>query len=399
MRSSGHKSSKLTLFSIVFVDLLGFGIMIPMLPFYARDLGASAFEIGLLMAAYSIVQFFSAPLWGKASDSFGRKPILMWTVFGQAVCFAIAALAGSYWILLVSRALAGGFGGNISAASAYMADITSTEDRAKGMGLIGAAIGLGFVFGPAIGGILVQWSYEWPSWAAAILSILNFFAISLFLVEPLRNGNQRTKNRRSFSLQDIRAVASQIDLIRPIVIFFLFTFAFVQLEVSFGLLVVDRFLFSERTAGLLLAGVGLMMALVQATMVGRLVKFWGEGPLIFMGSFLLAGGLFQLSLAQSPLGLAVALFALALGYSLANPSLMSFVSKKAGRDRYGSVMGIYQSGGSAARAIAPLFAGGLYAASGAYPSLLGGVLVLAAAVICLLPPSGFLRSDVSRPKP
>lgn len=371
--------------------------MIPMLPFYARSLGASAFEIGLLMAAYSIVQFFAAPVWGRASDIYGRRKILLLTVWGQAIAFVIAALAQSFWILLLSRALAGGFGGNISTASAYMADITTPETRAKGMGLIGAAFGLGFVFGPAIGGLLIPFGYEWPSWAAAFLGFANVIAIWKVLPEPLREREQREKNRRKLSLKDLRLVLNQRRLMIPIGIFFLFTAAFVQMEVTFGLFVVDQLHFTERSAGLLLAGVGLIMAFIQGGAVGRLSQRFGEVRLILVGSAFLSVGLFLLAQSRSLNALLLSLFFLAMGYSLSNPCLMSFVSKAAGSDRYGGVMGIYQAGGSLARIISPLAAGYLYKLQVSYPSHLGGILVGIGFVIWLLSSPGFFRKDVPRP--
>src|SRR3989338_6815434 len=157
------KKARLILFLIVFIDLLGFGIMIPMLPFYSLSFGANATQIGALMFVYSFMQIFVAPVWGNLSDRFGRRPILLITILGQAVALLWGGFATSYFILLLTRVFAGVFAANISTASAYMADITKPEERAKGMGLIGAAFGLGFVFGPAIGGLLISYGYEWPS--------------------------------------------------------------------------------------------------------------------------------------------------------------------------------------------------------------------------------------------
>lgn len=370
--------------------------MIPMLPFYAREMGASAVEIGWLMAAYSIVQFFMAPVWGRASDIHGRKSILFLTVAGQAFSFFMAALAPGFLFLLLSRALAGGFGGNISAASAMMADLTGPKDRAKGMGLIGAAIGLGFVFGPALGGVLIQWDYTWPSWAAGILACFNLFLVFFLLKEPLKKKIERSSNRRSFSFEGLGLVFKERNLFKACLMFFLFTAAFVQLEVSFGLLVVDRFSLSERSAGLLLGGVGLVMAFVQGGLVGRLATRFGEKLLIVFGSLFLAFGLLQLYLAANLVSLGLSLSFLALGYSLANPSLMSFASKTAGQERYGTVMGVYQSGGSLARALAPLAAGYFYGLHSGYPSLFGASLVLFGLAVWVLARPGFLRSDMSR---
>lgn len=377
------KSSKGVLFLIVFVDLLGFGIMIPMLPFYARDFGASAAEIGALMFVYSLLQFFLSPGWGRLSDRFGRRPILLLTIFGQGLAFVYAAFSPSYFHLLLSRILAGAFSANISTASAYMADITKPEERAKGMGLIGAAFGIGFVFGPAIGGLLIPYGYEMPSLAAAALCFVNLGLAYLILAEPIAKAERRAQNRIKRSWAFINSTMNQRRFFVPIFLFFLLTLAFTQLEIAFGLFVLDQFKFDERTAGLLLAFVGIVMAIVQGGFIGKLSKAMGEHKLILLGTSLGFMGLVGLVLTESVYSLITALVVMAVGYSLTNPCLSAVTSKAAKSGEQGGVLGVYQSGGSLARILGPLTAGFLYDWDLRYPFLVGAGFLLIAFFVWL----------------
>jgi len=377
------KNSKLIIFLVVFIDLLGFGVMIPMLPFYARFFGADALQIGWLMFVYSFMQMFVAPVWGQLSDRYGRRPILLLTILGQSAAFFWAGFSHSYTSLLLSRVLAGIFAANISTASAYMADITSREERAKGMGLIGAAYGLGFIFGPAIGGLLISKGYQWPSLFAGILSAVNFSWAFFALREPAVTRTDRAANRRKFDWILFKQIFSIKGILIPILIFFLLTFAFVQLEITFGLFVVDRFRLTERDAGILLAGMGLVMALIQGGLIGRLVKKYGEFAMVELGVPFIMFGLLGLIFSPSLLWLILSLCLMALGYSLTNPCLSALTSKAAPQEKQGGVLGLYQSSGSAARILAPPIAGELYKwrITGAFT---GGVVIIFLAKLVLL---------------
>lgn len=352
-----------------------------MLPFYARSFQASAFDIGLLMGVYSLLQFFVAPYWGQLSDKVGRRPVLLLTIAGQALAFFVAAFAPTFLILLLSRMLAGAFAANISTANAYMADITSLEDRAKGMGILGAAFGLGFIFGPALGGFLIQYGVEWPSIAAGVLGTLNFVYAFFVLKEPLRDQEKRLANRRRLSWEGINQVLSQTKYFTPTLLFFLFTMAFVQLEICFGLYVLDQFGFSEKQAGYSLAGMGFIMALVQGGLVGKLVKKLGEAKLISMGSVLTVLGLVGIARFESMTLFFVALGVVAIGYSLVNPCLSATISKRAPQDEQGKILGIYQSAASLGRIIAPLSAGFLYDLNIQFPFISGAFLILVGVAI------------------
>lgn len=375
------KNPKLLIFSVVFIDLLGFGIMIPMLPFYARHFGADAMEIGFLMFVYSFMQFFLSPYWGRLSDRYGRRPVLLTTIFGQGLAFMIAAFAPSYFILLVSRIFAGAFSANISTANAYMADVTSKEERAKGMGLIGAAFGLGFVFGPAIGGISISYGYYIPSLIAGCLAFANFLWAYKILREPDRSVDERAQNRRRLSVEGINKILSQPKFFVPILSFFLITFAFVQLEITFGLFVLDQFQMDERQAGLLLAFLGVVMAIVQGGLLGKILKFVSEENLVLMGCGFIVLALGSLFFLDQVSVLIVSLVVLAFGYSLANPCLSAITSKSARSENQGTVLGVYQSGASLARVLGPLAAGFLYDSGRRLPFFAGASIVLLAGLV------------------
>jgi MFS family permease len=375
------RRSRLTIALVVFVDLLGFGILIPMLPFFVRSFGLGAFELGLLMSIYSVLQIFAAPFWGKLSDRWGRRPILLLTIGGQGLSFLLAAFSTSYEMLFVSRMLAGLFAGNISTASAYMADITSSADRAKGMGLIGAAFGLGFTLGPAISGIVLPLGYAFPSLVAATLSAVNLVGAYFFLKEPERDREARSHNRRKIHWELLWGLISKPITLRIILVFFLMTFAFVQLEINLALFVVDVFFFSETQAVYLLAGFGVLMALVQGAAVGPFVGSFGEKKVFFMGVLGMALGLLLVSQTTSQEILLMGLGIVALGYSFSNPCLAALLSKNVNQNEQGSYLGIYHSGGSLARAGGPLLAGWAFQAEKRLPFLIAFTILLLIAMI------------------
>ncbi|MGZ3693606.1 MAG: MFS transporter [Bdellovibrionota bacterium] len=374
------KSQKplLTIFLVVFFDLLAFGIVIPILPYYSKTFGATALELGWLMAAYSIAQFAFSPFWGGLSDRIGRRPVLLATILAGACSMTATALAPSYWMLFCARFAAGAFAANISTASAYIADITAPEDRAKGMGIIGASFGLGFIFGPAIGGIFSVYGYSVPILIAAALGLLNFFFAFFVLAE---SSEHREPAGKKFSLAGLQtALAEKITAI-PIGLFFLNTIAFTQLEVVFGLFVLTRFGYGARNAGYLLAGIGIVSALLQGKFIGQLAKRWGEKNLLPVGFFFLAASLVVAAFAPHPTLFKLALFFLAIGNGLVNPSLSSLVSKGAPPSRRGTIMGIYQSAGSLSRVLGPPIAGFLFDYAGPASPLLLSSAIMAAALI------------------
>ena len=358
------RSQLMIIFLIVFFDLLSFGVVIPILPYYAKSFGADAFVWSWVMAIYSIMQFLFAPFWGSLSDKHGRRPILLLSVFCGAVSMAALGFAGSVLWIFLCRMFAGIFAANISTATAYVSDITTPENRAKGMGIIGASFGLGFIFGPAIGGLLAPLGYHVPVLFAAGLGFANFILACFILSEPLRDRASRALNRRRYSLAVIKEALSERETALPVILFFLSTLAFTQLEVSFGFFVLDRYGYDAKEAGYMLAGMGLVMALIQGGAIGRLAKRFGERRLALTGFCLMALALIGAALPVSvPLFVVFILF-IAVGHALINPSLSSLMSMGAPPDRVGGMMGVYQSASSLGRIVGPPVAGVLYVDAG-----------------------------------
>ncbi len=357
------RSPLVVIFTTVFIDLVGFGIVIPVLPFYAEGsrFNATPRTVGLLFASYSLMQLIFAPILGRLSDKYGRRPVLLISIIGTGIGFLILGFAKTLWMLFAGRILDGITGGNISTAQAYIADITSKEDRAKGMGLIGAAFGLGFVFGPAIGGVLSRWGVEVPFLFAAGLCFANTILLYFRLPEtvtPDHPARVSAAGGRGFSqlVQSLRNPRLGFVLS----IYFLFIVAFSIMTTSFSLYTMFRFGYDAQHTGYLFTYVGILAVIVQGGLIGRLVKRFGELPLVIVGAFLFAGSLFAIPFVGPQTG---GLFALlvggglfSIGNSLSGPSLTSLASKSAGPAEQGSVLGVTQSAASLARAVGPALA-------------------------------------------
>jgi len=371
-----------TIFLVVFFDLLSFGIVIPILPYYSRTFGVSAFALGWLMAAYSLAQFFFAPIWGSLSDRVGRRPVLLATILLGASSMVATALAGSFWVLLFARLLAGAFAGNISTATAYIADITSEENRAKGMGVIGAGFGLGFIFGPALGGVLstTQHGFALPILVAAGLGFLNFLFAFFVLEEPEKANVPPSRSR--FAGMSL-ALTNPLTAL-PVGLFFLHTLAFTQLEVAFGFYVLYKFGYEAHGAGWFLAGMGFVSALLQGGLIGRLAKKFGEARLLPFGFLVMSVSLVAAPFAPDAFLFSISLLGIATGMGIVSPCLSSLTSKGAPASERGAVMGVYQSGSSLARVLGPPAAGLLYdKVSPGSPMLVSGALVLVGFLISL----------------
>ena len=374
-----------TLFLIVLVDLIGFGLVIPLLPFYALRFTASPQQVTVLLAVYSLMQLFTAPLWGRLSDRVGRRPVLMVSMTASVLAYFWIGSATALWMLFAARAVAGACAGNIAAAQAYIADITKPEDRAKGMGVIGAAFGLGFIIGPALGGILAgndpaTADIETPAWVAAGLSFLALGGVALLLPESLpaerRSGLAPARNR----LMSIWHILRRPVLSRLILIFFLVILAFAGMESTFALWAIGQFGWGPRQVGYIFSYVGVISALLQGGLIGRLNRLFGEERLLVCGLVLIGAGLVALPFARGLALLAVAVSALALGMGLMQPSLNSLISRRAGRDEQGEVMGVSQSTGSLSRVLGPAAAGFFFAEFGRNAAFFWGAALVAAAL-------------------
>ncbi len=342
----------------VFLDLVGFGIVIPLLPFYAQDTGASPLQVTLLMACYSLAQFLMAPTWGGLSDRYGRRPILLVSILATAVGLAGFAWADSLAALFVFRTLHGAAAANISTAQAAVADLTTPETRAKGMGLIGAAFGVGFTVGPFLGGELSRGgNTELPIWVAAGLSAFNLLLAAALLPETRRPGGEpraRTISARVFA----QALAHpRVGLL--VALTFVITTAFALMESTFTLFADHVHRLDAVALGRMFGVAGVVAILVQGGLIGRLVRRFGEERLVPLGVALMSVGLALLPLAPPTAGLVAVFILISLGQSLVTPSLNSLVSRAAG-DAQGFLLGTNQSMGALARAVGPALGGLLF---------------------------------------
>lgn len=357
-----NRSPLVVIFTTVFIDLLGFGIVIPVLPYYAEStsFNATPRTVGFLFASYSIMQLFFAPVLGRLSDKYGRRPVLLISILGTGLGFLILGFATTIWMLFAGRILDGISGGNISTAQAYIADITPVEERAKGMGLVGAAFGLGFVFGPAIGGILSGWGNYLPFLFAAALCFANAALLYFRLPETI------TPDHPARVLAGERGLGKLFKSLRNprlgfvLTIYFLFVVAFSIMTTAFSLYTMFRFGYDAMHTGYLFAYVGLIAVVIQGGLIGRLVKRFGELPLVIVGALFFAGSLFAVPFVGPQtgglLGLLIGGGIFSVGNSLATPALTSLASKAVGAAEQGGVLGLLQSSGSLARAVGPSIA-------------------------------------------
>ena len=368
-----NRSPLIVIFTTVLIDLIGFGIVIPVLPFYAEGtiFNATPRTVGILFASYSVMQLIFAPILGGLSDKYGRRPVLFLSIIGTGIGFLVLGLATTLWMLFAGRILDGITGGNISTAQAYIADITTKEDRAKGMGLIGAAFGIGFVFGPAIGGILSRWGIHVPFLFAATLSFANAILLYFRLPETITPEHPaRHQAAGGRGLKQLINSLKQPRLAFVLVIYFLFIVAFSIMTTSFSLYTMFRFGYDAQHTGYLFAYVGIIAVIIQGGLIGRLVKRFGEIPLVIVGAFCFAISLFAVPFVSPAAGGLAALLigggVFSAGNSLATPALTSLASKSVDQNEQGTVLGVTQSVASLARAVGPSLAAILIASSVAH---------------------------------
>lgn len=384
------KPSLLVIFLTVFLDLVGFGIVLPLLPVYSEKFGASGFLVGVIMASYSAMQFLFAPTWGRLSDRIGRRPVLLVSNLGSTVSYAIFAFASgmtgetALWLLLASRVLAGICGANIAVAQAYIADITPPEDRSRRMGLIGMAFGLGFILGPALGGLSLAgfdvfglkfdgFGPTGPGWVAAAMCFGNLLLALAILPESRQPNGQLAPERPRLAQWTHSLARPQVGLL--VWLFFLATFAFTCFETTLGLLVSKQFNLDihkpedAKVIGYLFAYCGLIGALVQGGAIGRAVKKLGERKLIAVSLVFTAASLAPLPFVRSWGELLGVLALLAIGSSLARAPIFGLLSILTPAHEQGETIGVAQSFGSLARIAGPIFAGSLFHLHPAWPYL------------------------------
>lgn len=372
------------LFIVCVIDILGFGILIPLVPYMADRFGAPPGVITPILGAYSLCQLLAAPFWGRLSDRFGRRPILMSSLSGACVSYVILGLAGNLWWLLLSRMLAGFMAGNIAAAFAYASDVSAPENRAKSLGMVGAAIGVGFMLGPAIGGILAGNDEHTANFVlpAAVSAALSLVAISLvyFMLPESHSAEHRTTRNEPRAKHPLRLLRERPTLRFIVSSAFLVTCSQAILESIFAIWAMNKFGFGPRSVGIVLFFLAFIPVLMQGGLVRVLVPRFGEVRLAIVAVLSYVAGLVIVACAgHLPLAIAGLAFC-GVGSGLFMPTASALASKQStGRDR-GVVMGTYQSGLSLARAVIPFASGAIYSGFGpSAPFLAGACVTLPAA--------------------
>jgi DHA1 family tetracycline resistance protein-like MFS transporter len=389
-------SRLLTIFVVVFVDLLGFGLILPLLPYYAETYGATAVVVGLLVASYAAAQLVGAPLLGRLSDRIGRRPVLLLSVTGTLVGFLLLGFADPLGrllsslvapqsanlmiigVLFLSRIIDGLTGGNITVAQAYIADVTDEQNRAKGLGLIGAAFGLGFIIGPATGGTLSQWGYSLPAFVAASVSAMNLILIFFWLPESLTSERREAaslRHRPPFTLNALLQALNRPKVGPLLYVRFFYGLAFATFQSIFSLYA-QAIGLSSQTTGYVLAYVGLLSVVVQGGLIGVLTRRFRENWLIITGLWLMAGALLAWAFTANLWLLLVVLLPLALSGGVLNTVIQSAISKSVSREDVGGMLGISASLEAATRVIAPSVGGYLLQNLGIWaPGVFSAVLM------------------------
>jgi DHA1 family tetracycline resistance protein-like MFS transporter len=370
----------LIIFLTIFVNLIGFGIIIPLLPFYAETFGASPIVIGLLFAVFSICQLVAAPVLGDLSDRWGRRPILIFSLLGTVVSFVMLAMAHSISMLFLARIVDGLSGGNISTARAYVADVTEPKDRAKAYGLIGAAFGLGFIMGPALSGMLAQVSYTAPIWAAAALTLVAALMAWFWLPETVHRANAGAGNPLSY----LPALLQRPAIRRVLTVDFIYWFAFSIFQTTFALFAARRFEFTASRTGYFMAGFGVLGAVIQGGLIRPIVKRTGDKPMFIAGVLFSIVGLVAAAAAHSVMLFALALVPLAFGMGFGHPTVSSLVSRAGRGDEQGRVQGAASAVESLGRTFGPVWGNASLQRYGEAMPFLSGAAFLVLAAIAVL---------------
>lgn len=400
-----NKPALATVFLVVMIDLLGFGIVLPLLPFYAQEFSASAVTIGLLYSVYSFMQLIFSPIWGSLSDRIGRRPIMLLSTFGAVLAYVIFGLAETLGVLFFSRVIAGVMGGNISTAQAYIADVTDKENRAKGMGLLGAAFGIGFVVGPASATLLIHSSFhdfvagigfvefaDWmrvnrfalPGFFAAFLSFCSFLMVLLKLPETVDTSKEKPAGMSRPSvftprfwrqLSKQKSTTSRGFLIPLIIGFFLLSFGESSLYSAFPLFAEQELNLTAEQVGIQFFYIGIVAVIIQGFLIKPLTNRFDEEKIFLVGNILMIIGLACIPLAANTLQLALALCLMAVGKSLNTPTITSLISQEAEEEHVGAVMGTAQGMSGLGRMIGPTWGGALFAVYFGFPFVATAAIV------------------------
>ena len=402
------RSALFVLFGVVFINLVGFGIVVPLLPFYGQTLDAPPWQVALMFSAYSLGQFFAEPFWGRLSDRIGRKPVLLITVSANALGYLMLAFAPNIWLAIGIRLFTGLGAGNVSTIQGYVADVTPPEKRAGRMGLIGAAFGLGFIVGPGLGGLLTRtdmgaMGYQMPIFVAAGLCVLAALGVTVFLKESRARADPATP--RPPFLSGVKDAVANPVVSRVLLVTLIYMAGFSGMESTFGFWTEARYGWGAREVGFSFMAVGIVSTLCQALIAGRLARRFGEARVLAVGSLIFGSGLAlqvlvgRLMPAQAEWVVSVAGRALVLhgdmlvplvmafgafGMAVTMPNISALISRSVDPDRQGAMLGLNMAASSSGRIFGPMAAGALFSGVGHdWPFLIGAALTVPAAIMAI----------------
>ncbi len=402
------RSALFVLFGVVFINLVGFGIVVPLLPFYGQTLDAPPWQVALMFSAYSLGQFFAEPFWGRLSDRIGRKPVLLITVSANALGYLMLAFAPNIWLAIGIRLFTGLGAGNVSTVQGYVADVTPPEKRAGRMGLIGAAFGLGFIVGPGLGGLLTRTDmgalgYQMPIFVAAGLCVLAALGVTVFLKESRARADPATP--RPPFLSGVQGAVANPVVSRVLLVTLIYMAGFSGMESTFGFWTEARYGWGAREVGFSFMAVGIVSTICQALIAGRLARRFGEARVLAVGSLIFGSGLALQVLvgrlmpshaewAVSVLGRSIVLqgdmlvpvvmaFG-AFGMAVTMPNISALISRSVDADRQGAMLGLNMAASSSGRIFGPMAAGALFSGVGHdWPFLIGAALTVPAALMAV----------------
>ncbi|GLV58789.1 tetracycline resistance MFS efflux pump [Dictyobacter sp. S3.2.2.5] len=403
-----RRSPLLLMALTILIDFTGFGLIIPLLPFWAEHLGANPLGVGAIVTVYALAQFIFTPVLGGLSDRYGRRPVIVISLLIETLSLALTAISGSLIMLLFARFIGGLGASNIGSAQAVVSDVTSAKDRAKGMGLIGASIGVGFVLGPALGGILSPLGATIPFWAAAAIALVNALLVFCFLPETRTRREPRSQspeqkpesmNRFSVLWTGWQRALNAPIVLRLVIVNLLFTIAFTSMETIFPLFSQQKFGWNSVQNAYLFTYVGFIVVLMQGGLVGRLVKRWNEQKLMLAGLFLLAIGLVTLAFSNQLALVLISVGLLSIGDGAISPTISTLLSFASPIETQGEMLGLAQGAAGLGRIIGPMIAGSIDAlSSSSIPLLLGGLIALLAAMV-VLPILSKIHRPEEKPEP
>lgn len=387
------------LFIVVFINLVGFGLVVPLLPFFGQSLNAEPWQVAIMFSAYSLGQFFAEPFWGRLSDRIGRKPVLLMTVCANAVGYLALAFVPNIWLAIMVRLFTGLGAGNVSTVQGYIADVTPPEKRAGRMGLIGAAFGLGFIVGPGLGGLLVRddlgrLGYQLPIFAASLLALIAALGV-LFLLKESRVKVDPALPRTQF-LSGVSSAAGNPVVSRVLIVTLIYMAGFSGMESTFGLWSEARYGWGAREVGFAFMVVGLVSVLCQSLLSGRLARWFGESRVLAAGCLIFGAGLVGQVLSPVEWGVPIMMAIGATGMAMTMPNISALISRSVDPDTQGAMLGLNMAASSAGRIFGPIAAGAIFSRLGHdWPLLIGALLTVPAAMMALNAGRAFRRERVA----